>query len=72
MVRVQAKTIIVTNLGGGAAGDDGLEFPSGAQAAAEILVENQLAEGRFPDFNFVIAGLPDMAADADDAGTGVV
>ena len=58
------------NFRGRTAGDDGLELPPVQQAAADVV--DQLAHRDLADFDFVIAGLLHVAADAEDARAGVV
>ncbi len=60
------------DFGRGTAGNDGLELASVAQAAAERRIVDQFADRDLADFDFVIAGLLHMAAEADDARAGVV
>ena len=60
------------DFGRGAAGDDRLELAPVAQAAAEGRVVDQLAEGDLADLDLVVARPLHLAAEADDAGAGVV
>src|SRR2546429_5551641 len=48
----------------GAAGDDGFELAPVAQSTAERGVVDEFAERGLADFDFVIAGFLDVAADA--------
>ena len=58
------------HLGGRAAGDDGLDLAARLEAAADIV--DQFAHGERADLDFEIAGLLHIAADAEDAGAGVI
>src|SRR5277367_4145130 len=53
------------HLGRRTARNDCLQLASLAQAAAEILMENQLPQGRLAHLHLVIARFADVAADAD-------
>ncbi len=57
------------DLGGAAAGDDGLELAAGLEAAADV--ENEFAERDGSGGHFEEAGLHDVAADAHGAGAAV-
>lgn len=56
------------DLGGGAAGNDSLEFAAFTGAAADVV--QQFAEGHGTGNDFIIAGAPHVAGDADDARAG--
>ena len=58
------------HFGGTAARDDGFQFAAGFETAAEDV--DDFAHGDLTDFDFVVAGLLHIAADAEDAGAGVV
>src|SRR5258706_4238284 len=60
------------NLCRGTAGNHGFQFPSVAQASPKGGVEDEFANGDFANFDFIITGFFDVAAEADDAGAGVV
>src|SRR5438093_24661 len=60
------------NFGRRTAGYERLEFPSIAQPATERGIVDQLPDRDLADLDFIVTGLFDMAADADDAGTGII